>query len=358
MLRAIQMFVFLVVFISLFFGVNYYVFSRFSFYFDLKRDLLFYGLLFLASFSYILFTMIERAFHSYVTRFLYFVASQWMGFLLLFFSVFLIFEVLRMYTAIPNFVLGMSVVIIVLLLGTYGTINAKCLHTKIIEIPANIKEARTIVHLSDIHLGAINQDYFMRNLAKQVDKTNPNVILITGDLFDGSINGLSAETLAPLENLNVPIYMSAGNHEIYTGIEKTHSIIDKTKINYLRDEANIEFDGLRIIGIDDSEDRYRVRNVLSKMNLDSKKFNILMYHRPIGFSDAASLGVDLMLSGHTHNGQIIPFNLLVKMQFKHIMGLYKDGNSHLYVNPGTGTWGPYMRIGSKSEITVIKLIPN
>ena len=95
---------------------------------------------------------------------------------------------------------------------------------------------------------------------------------------------------------------------------------------------------------------------------------MLLYHRPLGWEAAVEHGVDLMLSGHTHNGQIFPFNLLVKRQFRRISGLYsskdsgKDGaagrpNAHLYVSPGTGTWGPLMRLGSLNEITCIDVKP-
>ena len=87
------------------------------------------------------------------------------------------------------------------------------------------------------------------------------------------------------------------------------------------------------------------------------RFNILLYHRPSGWEDAISHGVDLMLSGHTHNGQIFPFNFLVKQQFARIKGHYQKDNAHLYVNCGTGTWGPLMRLGSLNEISCFDLLP-
>ena len=80
-----------------------------------------------------------------------------------------------------------------------------------------------------------------------------------------------------------------------------------------------------------------------------------MYHRPIGFEAAVESGIDLMLAGHTHNGQIAPFNLIVGLGFEHMSGLYRHGGSYLYVTTGTGTWGPRMRLGSNNEIVLLKL---
>jgi hypothetical protein len=82
-----------------------------------------------------------------------------------------------------------------------------------------------------------------------------------------------------------------------------------------------------------------------------------MYHRPRGLEAAADAGIDLMLSGHTHNGQIFPFNFVVSSVFDKVKGMYKNGNSRLYVSQGTGTWGPVMRIGTRSEITLFEITP-
>jgi len=94
---------------------------------------------------------------------------------------------------------------------------------------------------------------------------------------------------------------------------------------------------------------------LSQLELDPEAFKILLYHRPMGLEAAAEHGIDLMLTGHTHAGQIMPFNLVVKRVFAHVRGLATHGPTTLYVSPGTGTWGPVMRLGSRSEITCFEL---
>ncbi len=114
---------------------------------------------------------------------------------------------------------------------------------------------------------------------------------------------------------------------------------------------------IQLIGIDDAESVDQVAVQLPLIERASGKYNVLLYHRPLGWLDAFADGVDLMLSGHTHNGQIFPFNWLVRAQFSRLQGLYSasSGAGQHYVSPGTGTWGPIMRLGSNNEITVFNL---
>ena len=114
---------------------------------------------------------------------------------------------------------------------------------------------------------------------------------------------------------------------------------------------------MRIVGIDDAEARDQVGGVLARMGAGTcecarSAFTILMYHRPDGVEEAARAGFDLMLCGHTHNGQIVPFDRIVRRHFSRIAGRFDIDGMVLYVSPGTGTWGPTMRLGSSNEITV------
>ena len=112
---------------------------------------------------------------------------------------------------------------------------------------------------------------------------------------------------------------------------------------------------VQLLGIDDAEPKTQVGKVLPYLTPLPDKFRILLYHRPDGAQDAADWGAHLMLCGHTHNGQIVPFNYLVRRVFPRICGLYDVDALKLYVSPGTGTWGPTLRLGSSSEITLIQL---
>ena len=113
---------------------------------------------------------------------------------------------------------------------------------------------------------------------------------------------------------------------------------------------------LQFVGIDDAERKDQVRRELVNFTPAEDTFKVLLYHRPDGAQDAADWGADLMLTGHTHRGQIFPFNFLVKKVFPRLYQSYQVDNMLLYVSPGTGTWGPVMRLGSKCEITLFRLL--
>ena len=115
------------------------------------------------------------------------------------------------------------------------------------------------------------------------------------------------------------------------------------------------FKGIQIVGVQYAIEHEHLKKTLGKLKIDKKKPSILLYHMPAEIPAADEKGVSLILSGHTHFGQIFPHTLLVKLVFPYILGLYKLKNMFLYVSPGTGTWGPYMRLGSTNEITVIEL---
>ena len=114
---------------------------------------------------------------------------------------------------------------------------------------------------------------------------------------------------------------------------------------------------IQLIGIDDSEDPSQVEREIARLDIYPKRFVLLIYHRPWSLAAAAAAGVDLMISGHTHNGQIVPFNLVVKNVFEQIVGLFTHGETKLYVSPGTGTRGPVMRLGSRGEVTSFEVLP-
>ena len=165
---------------------------------------------------------------------------------------------------------------------------------------------------------------------------------------------MGPKDIASLSNLKAPIYFSIGNHERYAGLEWVIPMLEGVGCVLLRTQA-MTFGNLQLIGIDDAEDQHQVENELAKIDLKPECFKVLMYHRPLGWEAAIGSGIDLMLCGHTHNGQIFPFNWLVRQQFQKIRGLHTRDNCHLYVSPGTGTWGPAMRLGSRNEITCIDL---
>ena len=239
-----------------------------------------------------------------------------------------------------------------LLISTYGVFNALKLTVKEISLQSSkITKNYRLVQISDVHIGSRHAS-FLRPIVQKVIGLKPELLLITGDFVD--LNGLKLEDLAPFQQIQCPIYFVIGNHERYIDLDATLATLEQGGFNILRNESR-QWNELHLIGIDDAESKTKVARELPQIEKNPNLYQILMYHRPDGFTHAADAGIDLMLCGHTHNGQIIPFNFLVKRAFKQIVGIHSRGKSLLYVSPGTGTWGPVMRIGSSNEITLFNL---
>lgn len=188
----------------------------------------------------------------------------------------------------------------------------------------------------------------------------PDLIAITGDLVDGTVAQLQEQT-APFKGLRAKdgVFFVTGNHEYYTGdVDEWLSWLSAAGIRPLRNERVVIRDGFELAGTDDRTARgpghgEDIPNALR--GRDPRKPLILMAHQPKSFFQAAELGADLQLSGHTHGGQIYPFTYLVALFQPYVAGLYQRGDSQIYVSRGTGTWGPPMRLGAPAEITEIEL---
>jgi predicted MPP superfamily phosphohydrolase len=208
------------------------------------------------------------------------------------------------------------------------------------------------VQITDVHIGSRSKA-FLDQVIRKVKALQPEFLCITGDFIDAS--GVAEEQLAVLRTLECPIYFTIGNHERYEDLDEILVIMSALGVNILRTNAIRHREDVQVLGIDDRDDAKQVEQELVKMKVDRLAFSILLYHRPHGLEAAEAGGVDLMISGHTHNGQIFPFNFIVYSVFDRIVGMYQLGGSRLYVSQGTGTWGPVMRLGTRSEITLFEI---
>jgi predicted MPP superfamily phosphohydrolase len=145
---------------------------------------------------------------------------------------------------------------------------------------------------------------------------------------------------------------TSGNHEVYAGYDNVRQMLAATQVRWLRNEI-VEFNGIRIIGVDNSYGTELLQSVLDRTP-SSPAFTILMNHQPTGFDIAARRGVGLTLSGHVHDGQIWPFNYVVGLFYPYLKGLHENGGAFLNVSTGTGIWGPPMRLGSRTEIVLLE----
>ena len=218
---------------------------------------------------------------------------------------------------------------------------------------AKLLKPLRFVQISDVHIGS-RTARFLAHIIDLVNEQNPDFLCITGDFIDQP--GISLEKLQSLTLFKGPIYYCIGNHERYEDLDDIVGRLESLGVEVLRNRT-VEADGLQFIGIDDHESSKQVARVLPFIEVKEDLYSILLYHRPHGLEDAHRHGIDLKLSGHTHAGQIVPFHLAVNNVFEYRKGLYQFDNTYLYVNDGTGTWGPTMRLGTRSEITVFELSP-
>jgi len=319
----------------------------------------------------------ERQGLEFFARLMSYTGYLWMGELFLFVSASFAFDIYRMilsavnsifrrdpHTIIPSAQLSFFISLLFSITAcAYGYFDAKDIRTEHLTVTSSrISRALKIVQISDVHIGLIVRGDRVRKIMDIVRTANPDILVSTGDLVDGQINGL--EGIANILNEINPGYGKfaiTGNHEFYAGLGQALSFTEKAGFRILREEA-VDVGGINIAGVDDpASNIYGLSRKVSEKELlsglDPEKFTLLLKHRPLADKNAAGL-FDLQLSGHTHKGQIFPFSLITKIYYPSHAGLSSlPGNSLLYVSRGAGTWGPPVRFLSPPEVTVIDLVP-
>jgi uncharacterized protein len=244
-------------------------------------------------------------------------------------------------------------------------VAVKRVDVAVTDLPAAFAGFR-IVQLTDIHVGPTIGRDFIDQLVARTNALQPDMVAITGDLVDGSVATLGP-FLEPLQGLVARhgVYFVTGNHEYFSGADEWIAHLRGLGITVLRNErVTLEQDGAAIdlAGIDDPTGRSFAPGhgpdlARALAGRDTTRPVILLAHQPKAAIEAADHGVALQLSGHTHGGQIFPFNYLVKLQQPFVAGLHRLRDTAIYVSPGTGYWGPPMRVGIPAEITDITLRP-
>lgn len=217
---------------------------------------------------------------------------------------------------------------------------------------------KRIIHISDVHLGPVLREDFFHRVIHKIESLKPDAVFLTGDLFDGSESDFSWVT-SPLNSLNAPLglYYSLGNHDFTLGADRVTDLLKGEDIIVLSNRMVVK-EGLQIIGLDFNPDRNFDLNraILSHSGYSATEPSILLFHEPKETVKSQGVGIDLQLSGHTHAGQMFPFNLLSRYFYhNHSHGLFRRGDYTLSVTAGVGTWGPPMRTGSRSEIVELTL---
>ncbi len=250
--------------------------------------------------------------------------------------------------------------------GIYEARRRAILEEVTVHLPGITSESEgfKIAQFTDIHAGYTIKRGFIQSAIDQVNNLGADAIVFTGDMVDGSVQNLR-DDVEPLKDLDAPygVYYVTGNHEYYSGAEASVEEMDRLGFTVLlNDHKIIQYKQTQIMmaGVTD----YRAGSIIPEHKSNPKKamgdavdsdVKILLAHQPKSIFSAAELGFDLQISGHTHGGQYIPWSFLVTLDQPFIKGLHKHQNTWIYVNRGTGYWGPPVRVGIPSEVTLLTL---
>lgn len=219
-----------------------------------------------------------------------------------------------------------------------------------------IASPRRIVAISDVHLGYGTDRRDLARYVEMINSQKPDMVLIVGDLIDNSVRPVVAQHMEEvLNNIYAPdgVYMVAGNHEYISGIDASEEFLSKTHISLLRDSV-VRVGDIVIVGRDDRMNRER-KGLAELISGDG--YTIVLDHQPSAIGESVALGVDLHLSGHTHRGQVWPLSWLTDAMYEQSHGHRKWQDSDVIVSSGLSLWGPPFRIGTRSELIVIELLP-
>lgn len=357
--------------------VNYYIFiTGWNAVYPAYKTIYLISFLIL-SLSYLAGRFSERAYPNPVSTLLIWIGSFWMAAMVYFLIAVLLLDLSRLINLIvpifpgslfrnfeqSKFILFIIINSIVFVTVLLGFLNARSPRIKNLNLNINKKAGEikqlTIAVASDIHLGTIICKSRLEKIVKIINSLDADIVLLPGDVVDEDIGPVikqnQGETIRKIES-KYGVYAITGNHEYIGGVEPACKYLVEHGIIELRDNHVKIEDSLYIIGREDRSKRNR-KPLNELMNgIDRNLPLILMDHQPVHLEEAEKNGIDLQLSGHTHHGQLWPFNFITKKIYELSRDYKKKSNTHYYVSCGVGTWGPPVRTGNRPEI--IKLILN
>ncbi|MDP5314220.1 metallophosphoesterase [Streptomyces poriferorum] len=244
--------------------------------------------------------------------------------------------------------------------GAYGVLRGprvKRVAVPLARLPRSAHGFRIAV-VSDIHLGPVLGRAHTQRIVDAVNRTQPDLIAVVGDLVDGSVEDLgpAAEPLAGLRSRHGAFFVT-GNHEYYSGAAEWVDHVRELGLHPL-ENSRVEIDGFDLAGVNDIAGESEGQGPDFGRALgdrDRTRAAVLMAHQPVVIDEAVEHGVDLQLSGHTHGGQLWPGNYIAELSNPTVAGLERYGDTQLYVTRGAGAWGPPVRVGAPSDITVVEL---
>lgn len=294
-----------------------------------------------------------------VARTLFLAGSVWMVFLLYMVLLLAVADLIHLIRPSFNgfyYALGITFCLL-----TYGYWNYR--HPDVERVDINLekplKEPLRIVAVSDVHLGYGTNKKALKRYVNLINEQQPDIVLIAGDLIDNSIKPVREQQMhEELQEINAPAYMVMGNHEYISGAAECVDFLSNTPIQLLKDSIITLENGVQIIGRDDRHNRRRKSLEQLVAECDNAKPTIVLDHQPYNLTQTDSLKIDLQFSGHTHHGQVFPFNLLTDYIYEQSHGYRQWSYSHIIVSSGLSLWGPPFRIGTDSNIYIITISGN
>ena len=378
-MKKSQFIVFLTIVLSVYSAVNYYIFTTGLNALPADYHLTYIIVYLFLFLTYIVGRFMERKFPNAVSTFFIWVGSFWLGAMVYYLLFTILIDLVRLANLLLKFlpaefysekynllffaVVNITVVLIVL----FGYLNARSPVIRKLDITIN-KKAGGLKHLriaaaSDIHLGTIIARRSVERIVKRINSIGADIVLLPGDVVDEDIGPVIKRNLGEfLRNIKSKYgtYAITGNHEYIGGAEAACRYLEEHGIIELRDRYVKVAESFYVVGREDRASKGFagiLRKPMAELmsGIDSSLPVILMDHQPVHLEEAEKSGVDLQLSGHTHHGQLWPFNFITKKIYEVSTGYKKKGSTHIYVSCGAGSWGPPIRTGNRPEILEINI---
>jgi uncharacterized protein len=330
--------------------------------------------------SYFAARLLERIALSWLTDGLVWIGSYWLGAMAYFVVILLLIDIVRLANYIVPFfpavitqnyqqlkqftALAVTAVVLFTVIG--ARLNQMSPVIKTLELTVHKKSPMkelNIALISDVHLGTIICNSHFTRIVEKINSLNPDIVLFAGDLVDEDIEPVIrqnlGETLRQIRS-KYGIYGITGNHEYIGGVEAACKYLTDHGVVMLRDSTVKIADSFTVVGREDVSARqfggHRRKPLAEIMTKVDKSLPvILMDHQPVHLDESVEHGADLQFSGHTHNGQLWPFNYIAEAVYEVSWGYKQKGNTQIYVSCGVGTWGPPMRTGNRPEVVHVKL---
>ncbi len=330
---------------------------------------------------FILARFLERPLPGLFTDIITWIGAFWLAAMLYFFLLIVVIDLARLFIWILHFseffssdVQRTKAILLFFVLITAGItllagfINARSQRVTTLNLSIDKKitgkNSLRIAMASDIHLGTMIGSRGADKLVTKLNALNPDIILLAGDVVDEDLQPVLRRNLGEtLKNLHAPlgVYAITGNHEYIGGAEAAVSYLEAHGIKFLRDTVVLIDNRFYLAGREDRDitrfsgkNRKEIAEILKEV--DHRYPVIMMDHQPFALQKAVEQGVDLQLSGHTHHGQMWPFNYITNAIYEVSWGYKKKGNTHFYVSSGFGSWGPPVRLGNYPEVVEINLV--